>query len=596
MPEPVARFDDLRAGTTLQFDTPQRVIEAFSPQEVLRALADVEMAVAAGNWAYGFVAYEAASGLDPRVPVRDPVPGLPLVWFGISDRPVENPAPLPPTVHRPARPADAPGATEAGEAGSATWRLDWDRQEHAEAVSRVHAAISEGDTYQVNLTTRLRSALGGDLTARYAELAGRQQAAYCAYLDLGRWAVLSTSPELFFRWDEDVLTAAPMKGTAARGATAEADAAARSALLASEKDRAENVMIVDLIRNDLARVSEVGSVSVSELLACEEYPTVWQLTSTVTSRVRAGTTLPDVFTAMFPCGSVTGAPKLSTMQLIAELEPTPRGVYCGAIGYLAPGPRRRACFNVAIRTVVVDRATDSAVYGVGGGVTWASTAAGEFEELLAKSRVLDRGRAADLQLLETFALVDGVPRHLESHVDRLERSAAHFAFRVDREAVYSAVRGLSGTALVRLRLFPDGDISVELRPLVGGPEPVRLAMDTVPIDPASPFIRHKTTRREHYAAARDRHGYADDVVLVNPDGKVTETTVANLAVRQGGRWYTPPVSDGCLPGVGRAIALEQGDVEERSLTVTDLQTADAISLISSARGWRRAELIRDPGD
>lgn len=567
---PVARFDDLAAGTSLQFSAADRVITAHRPQEVPGALRAVEEAVDAGSWAVGAVAYEAAAGWDADARVHDPVAGLPLVWFAICDGPDPAPGPLP------------RGPTTRPEA----WNLDWDRDQHASAVATVHEAIAAGDTYQANLTTRLRGAAPEDPYGMYADLARRQQAAYCAYLDLGRWAVLSASPECFLRWDGDTLTSVPMKGTAARGASPQADAAARDGLLASVKDRAENVMIVDLIRNDLARVSRPGTVEVSELLACEEYPTVWQLTSTVTSTARPGATLLDVFTAMFPCGSVTGAPKLSTMGLITDLEPTPRGMYCGAIGYLAPGPRRRASFNVAIRTVLVDREEHSAVYGVGGGVTWASTAEGEYREIEAKTRVLE----PDLALLETFALIDSHPLHLEQHLDRLEASAVHFGFALDRDAISGDISALRGTALVRLRLQRDGTHTLEPRPVTPAPVPVRLAVDTVPIDPSSPFVRHKTTHREHCTSARRRHPDAEDVVLVEPTGNVTETTVANIAARIDGTWRTPPLTDGCLPGVGRALAVARGDLAEESISVQQLHGAEEIALISSARGWRPATL------
>ncbi|MDO5067855.1 MAG: aminodeoxychorismate synthase component I [Propionibacteriaceae bacterium] len=367
----LARFDDLRAGTALQFSTCDARIVATHPGRVQQALHAVEQAVAEGSWAFGYVAYEAAPGLDPHARVHDPTPGLPLVWFGISERPDPTPGPLPAGGHR-----------------SEPWRIEWSRPEHAAKVVRVHDAIAAGDSYQCNLTTRMRSRIDGDLLGYHGDLVRSQQAAYNAYLDLGRWVVASASPECFLRWNDDVLVSVPMKGTAPRGASPTADQAARRDLLASAKDRAENVMIVDLIRNDLSRVARSGTVTVAELLACEQYPTVWQLTSSVTSRTRPGTTLVDVFAALFPCGSVTGAPKTSTMALIADLESGPRGVYCGAIGYLAPGPLRRASFNVAIRTVLVDRSDGSAVYGVGGGVTWSSRAEAEYREMEAKARVL----------------------------------------------------------------------------------------------------------------------------------------------------------------------------------------------------------------
>lgn len=375
---PRARFDDLVAGTVLEFEAFAEAVVAHRPEDVLPVLRRVQQAVDAGRWAAGYVAYEAALGLDPRFRCHKPAPGRPLVWFGLADRPVRRPSPLPP--REPVR---------------LDWRAQWTEGEHAERLDRVRAAIARGDTYQCNLTTRLVADLPAELVvdaeARrrwYAHLAHRQQGSFHAHLETGGLAVLSASPELFLRHEDGVLTVRPMKGTAARAADPEADGQARARLQASEKDRAENVMIVDLMRNDVARVSRTGTVAVTELLACEAYPTVWQLTSSVTGRTLPGTGLPELFAGLFPCGSITGAPKAATMDLIAELEDSPRGVYCGAVGYLAPGERPRSVFSVAIRTVVADLAAGTAEYGAGGGITWSSTAADEYRELLAKARIL----------------------------------------------------------------------------------------------------------------------------------------------------------------------------------------------------------------
>ncbi len=375
---PGARFDDLAAGTVLEFDRFAEVVVAHRPEEVLPALRRVQQAVDAGRWAAGHVTYEAALGLDPRFRCHEPLPGRPLVWFGLADAPTSSPT-----------------ALSSGHGVRLDWRMQWAEAEHAQRVGSVRAAIARGDTYQCNLTTRLTADLPQDLVADvgarrrwYAHLARRQQGSFHAHLETGGLAVLSASPELFLRHEEGVLTVRPMKGTAARGADPASDRRARARLEASDKDRAENIMIVDLMRNDVARVSRTGTVAVTDLLACEAYPTVWQLTSTVTGATRPGTGLPELMSALFPCGSITGAPKASTMDLITELEDSPRGVYCGAVGYLAPGPRPRAVFSVAIRTVVADLVAGTAEYGVGGGITWSSTAADEYRELLAKARIL----------------------------------------------------------------------------------------------------------------------------------------------------------------------------------------------------------------
>jgi para-aminobenzoate synthetase/4-amino-4-deoxychorismate lyase len=391
-----------------------------------------------------------------------------------------------------------------------------------------------------------------------------------------------------------------MKGTAPRGRTTGEDAEQAHLLRTSAKERAENLMIVDLLRNDLSRVADVGTVRVDELFALERYPTVWQLTSQVSARVPASTGLLDLFRALFPCGSVTGAPKRRTMQLIADLEPTRRGVYCGAVGLVAPPSAPfRARFNVAIRTVVLDRGSGEAVYGAGGGITWGSRAASERRELKAKAAVLGHD-VTEHELLETLAFVpgDGL-RNLDRHLARMADSADWAGFRYDRPAVLDAVaRAVSGRpdpARIRILLSRDGHVEVRseaMPPPTAGP--VRLALDDDPVDAASPWLQHKTTRRDVYLTRALRHPEADDVVMVNEQGELTETTTANLALRLGGRWWTPPTTSGCLPGVERGRLLEAGRLRERVLRVPDLEHAEQIAVLNSLRGWREARLI--PGD
>jgi len=371
---PWARFDDLLTGTALHFRAPSHVHTASNAGDAANVLAQVERATAAGSWAFGYVAYEAAAELDPSLPVarlseQDPPPA----WFGLCGPP------------REALPLRRPRAARPGH----RWTPDWTDGEYTRAVETVRDHIAAGDTYQCNLTDRLRARDVGDPAALYAQLALGQRGAYNAYLDLGRHVVVSASPELFFEWRGDRLRTRPMKGTAQRGRTFAHDRAQARRLRSSAKEQAENLMIVDLLRNDLSRVAQVGSVAVRDLFALERYPTVWQMTSEITARVGDGVGLTELFRALFPCGSVSGAPKQRTMQLIRDLEPTPRGVYCGAIGLVAPpGGPFRARFSVAIRTAVVDRLSGGAVYGVGGGITWDSDPVAERAELAAKAAIL----------------------------------------------------------------------------------------------------------------------------------------------------------------------------------------------------------------
>ncbi|MGY1634073.1 aminodeoxychorismate synthase component I [Geodermatophilus sp. SYSU D01186] len=580
---PWARFDDLRAGTAVRCPPPHRVLVAERPGEVLDVLAEVERATDAGAWAFGYVAYEAAAGLDPRLPVHGTTPlGVPLVWFGLCDEPVPVPV-----------------LVAAGPAATARWRPAWTPDGHAAGVGEVRDRIAAGDTYQCNLTVRMSGSVTGDPVHLYRDLALGQRGAYNAHLDLGRFAVASASPELFFERRGDDVLLRPMKGTARRGRDEAEDRCLADRLRASPKERAENVMIVDLMRNDVGRIAEIGSVEVPALLTVERYETVLQLTSDVTARLRPGTGLVELFRALFPCGSVTGAPKASSMGIIRSLEPDPRGVYCGAIGLVGPPDAPvRARFSVAIRTAVVDTSTGEAVYGTGSGITWGSEAAAEHDEVLAKAAVL-AARPREFELLETMR---HDPRHglrnLDGHLQRLAASAGHLGFRFDG----SQARRLLGTRLagqpparVRLRLRRDGTLAVDVEALPALPAgPVLLAVDDEPVDPGAGWLRHKTSLRGPYDRRRGRRPDVDDVIMVNTRGELTEVTRATLAVRIDGQWWTPPVESGCLPGVERARLIAAGRLRERVLSVADLDRAEGVAVLSSLRGWRAARLWTAP--
>jgi para-aminobenzoate synthetase/4-amino-4-deoxychorismate lyase len=356
-------------------------------------------------------------------------------------------------------------------------------------------------------------------------------------------------------------------------------------------------MIVDMIRNDLGRVAIPGTVRVPRRFTVEPYPTVWQMTSEVESRTHAG--LADLLAALFPCASITGAPKIRTMELIAALESSPRGVYTGAIGHAAPG--RRAQFSVAIRTVAVDHAAAAAEYGTGGGIVWDSRAGGEYAEALAKARIL-AAPPADLRLLETilwrpargFFLLRG-------HLRRLAASARLLGFSCDaaavRRSLAAAVAGADAPLRVRLLIPRAGPPVVETAPAPPPPgRPWRVALAAQPIDPDLALLRHKTTCRGIYDDARAGWPGLDDVLLWNTRGELTETTVANIALRIKGRWFTPPLASGLLPGVYRDRLLRTGRIAERVLTRDDLRTAEGIALFNSLRGWIPAEMAEPAND
>jgi para-aminobenzoate synthetase/4-amino-4-deoxychorismate lyase len=586
-----ARFDDLRpGGSSFRLVGPVGVVEARRPAEVADVIASVAASAQRGLWAGGFVAYEAAPGLDPALAVRsrapqDPLADLPLAWFALFEGREETQLPEPRD--------DGPTAGEG-------WRPSVDRDTYDAAIAAIHERIAAGDTYQVNHTLRLRSQVAGDERGLYRDLCFAQRGGYAAYLNAGRYRVCSASPELFFEIDGERLTTRPMKGTAPRGRWPAEDEAVAGHLLASAKDRAENAMIVDLLRNDLGRVARPGSVGWSEVFAAERFETVWQLTSTVSAVLEPGAGLQDVFRALFPSGSVTGAPKVRSMEIIAGLEDSPRGVYCGAVGYVAPagdGPSAR--FNVAIRTVTVDGESGLAEYGVGGGITWDSRAGAEYDETVAKARVLTERRPR-FELLETLLHEPGSGlRRLDLHIDRLRGSAAYFGFMFDEQAVRDALDREAASiadrpSRIRLLLDRSGRITTASMAIASRPEPARLEVDDVPVDPGDVLLFHKTSRRERYEAARARHPDADDVLFVNRRGEVTESTIANVAARIGGRWITPPLQAGLLPGTERAALLADGSIEEGTLLRSDLDGARELRLMNATGPWRRAVLAGPP--
>ncbi len=563
-------------GRWWRFGDLARIVVAERPEEARAAFEAVARVVEAeGLYAVGYLAYEAAAayGLAAHPTAPD---GPPPLWFGLFRR-RESIAP--------------PAAT--GDFRFGEWRPSLDFPAYAAAIARIKDAIARGDTYQANFTFHLRADFAGDPWALFASLVAAQRARYCAYLDLGRFVICSASPELFFTLDGAAVASRPMKGTAPRGLTLSGDRAQMAWLRQSEKNRAENVMIVDMIRNDLGRVARVGSVGVPELFTIERYPTLLQMTSTVTAQTDAS--LAGILAAAFPCASITGAPKVRTMRILRDLEAGPRGVYTGAIGCLLPG--RRAQFNVAIRTAVIDRATGQAVYGVGSGVVWDSDAAAEYAECLLKARVLTTARPEPFRLLETMLWrPEGGFYLLERHRQRLRDSAEYFGFDVDMANVERQLRDLAASlrepSRVRLLVGERGDVETQALPLAAEParpSPLRVGLAAAPVSSGDVWLYHKTTRRAVYETARAARPDCDEVVLWNERGELTEATTANLVLELDGRRYTPPVAAGLLAGTLRAQLLEAGEIAERTLTPDDLRRAGRVWLINSVRGWQPAE-------
>lgn len=557
----------------IHFTEPMRILAAERAEDVRPALREVERITRDRGWyAVGWVSYEAGAAFGLRV--HNAQGRWPLVWFALFDpRDVRRERQLP--------------STGPYELGAVT--VSMTRESFRERFDRIKAYIAAGDCYQANLTFQTAARFTGDPRGLFADLVQAQQGRYSAYLSMGDFAVCSASPELFFELDGVEVRTRPMKGTAKRGVTTAADDEIRARLVASPKERAENVMIVDMMRNDVGRIAEIGSVSVPALFDAERYPTVWQMTSQVHARSLAS--LDDVFAALHPSASVTGAPKVRTMELLAGLEDGPRGLYTGAVGYVAPDGNAR--FNVAIRTAVVDLRDGAVSFGVGSGIVWDSAADTEYDECVLKASVLGR-RPVPFDLLETLRWT---PQEgfflLERHLERLESSARYFGiscWRDDvRRALESALARQPEAQRVRLLLGQDGHVRVEHARL---PEtrPLRVRLAACPVTSLDVWLHHKTTHREVYDRARQSAPDVDDVLLWNERGELTESTMANLVIERDGSKVTPPASSGLLAGTFRAELLARGEVHE-AVVRTDEIAGAAMWLVNSVHGWRRAELV-----
>jgi len=569
------------------FGTPRAVLVAHEPGQVRAVLDAVQDAASQGAWCVGYLRYEAASAFDAALAAH--APDGPLAWFAVHD------AALPWL--------DDDSAAQA----QVEWFEICSRPAFGAAMEQIQRAIAAGEFYQVNLTAPLLGAWRGApeesapqegaAPALFAALQRAQPGGYAAYINTGDEQLLSVSPELFFDWHEGRILARPMKDTAARGATPDADAAQAAALRASPKERAENVMIVDLLRNDISRIAEPFSVEVPALFHTEALPSVWQMTSDVRARTRTGTSLADVFGALFPCGSVTGAPKVRAMQMIRALEAGPRGVYCGAMGVVRPGKSGdgiHATFNVPIRTVTV---RDGALRcGIGSGITSSALPDAEWQEWRDKRKFLERA-SQPFDLLETLALDNGQLRHAAAHLRRMAGAAAHFGFAWDEAAVRQCLQPLAqahpqGVWRVRLLLGARGRARAEAFAMNASPALVRLQLATRPLEEAhGEFVHFKTTRRAHYDAFTPTAPGVFDTVLWNAEGEITECTRGNVAMLVDGRWVTPPLVCGMLPGVGRALALQEGRLVESAVRLDDLPRVQGWAFLNSLRGWIEAELV-----
>ena len=557
---------DFRAlGERYIFTQPIKELKTRDLAEVADLLAQVESYQEQGYYVVGYVSYEAAPAFEEKLAVhKAPLLAEYLLYFTVHDSVETSPIPL----------------TYDEVALSSDWQEVTSSEDYEKAIAQIHYHLRQGDTYQVNYTVQLKQDLSADPFAIYNRMVVEQEAGYNAYVEHDEMAVISMSPELFFEQNDRELTTRPMKGTTQRGVTDHEDLEQASWLEQDPKNRSENMMIVDLLRNDMNRISEVGSEHVERLCQVEQYSTVWQMTSTIKSWLRPDVDLVTIFRSLFPCGSITGAPKIATMEIIKELEPQPRGVYCGTIGLLLPNGRR--IFNVAIRTIQLNQG--KAIYGVGGGITWDSTWESEYREVHQKAAVLYR-KQARFQLITTGKISKKNLLFEEQHIERLRKAGRYFAFSFDVEDLKQKIEeecqacDINQDYRLRISLSKSGEIAVDcqaLEPLSPTFCQAKLCLQEANLQQA--FTYFKTTHRPHLNLGKHEKIYH------NTRGELLETSIGNLVLKIDGKLYTPPIRLGILPGIYRQHLLETGQLEEKVLTFADIDQAEAIYGCNAVRG------------
>ena len=566
-------IDFKELGLRHLFTEPIKELKTRDLDQVEALLREVEAYQEAGFYAVGYVSYEAAPAFEKKLAVHPaPLMGEYLLYF---------------TIHEEVETLPFPEDYEAVDL-PANWQEEVEAPTYQEAIKTIHHHIRQGDTYQVNYTVQLSQELEADPLAIYNRLVVEQKAHYNAFIQHDDVAILSISPELFFEQEDRLLTTRPMKGTTHRGLTNQADLKEAAWLEADPKNRAENMMIVDLLRNDMNRISEIGSEQVTRLCQVEQYSTVWQMTSTIESRLRPEVDLVQTFQALFPCGSITGAPKISTMEIIQQTEIAPRGVYCGTIGILLP--RGKRIFNVAIRTLQMQGT--KAIYGVGGGITWDSKWEGEYQETKQKSAVLYR-QEPRFELLTTGRIHQGELTFLEQHLTRLREASRYFAYPFNEPKLLNDLQeelthlDPSLDYRCRIALQKNGSFQLTITELTDLPASYLQAQLTEQqLDLATPFTYFKTSQRNHLATKHHEQ------IFYLPDGSLLETTIGNLILEIDGKRYTPPAHLPILDGIYRRHLLETGQVEEKLLTLKDLELADQVYACNALRGLYPLDFTR----
>ena len=566
-------IDFKELGLRYLFTKPIKELKTRNLDQVEALLREVEAYQEKGFYAVGYVSYEAAPAFEKKFAVHSaPLMGEYLLYF---------------TIHEEVETLPFPEDYEAVDL-PANWKEEVEAPAYQEAIKTIHHHIRQGDTYQVNYTVQLSQELKSDPFAIYNRLVVEQKAHYNAFIQHDDVSILSISPELFFEQDDRLLTTRPMKGTTRRGLTNQEDLQESAWLKADPKNRAENMMIVDLLRNDMNRISEIGSEQVTHLCQVEQYSTVWQMTSTIESRLRSEIDLLQTFRALFPCGSITGAPKISTMEIIHKTEKAPRGVYCGTIGILLPKGKR--IFNVAIRTLQMQG--NQAIYGVGGGITWDSKWESEYQETKQKSAVLYR-QEPRFELLTTGRIHKGELTFLEQHLTRLREASRYFAYPYDEPKLLKELQEelarLESNLDYRCRiaLHKNGTFHLVITELTDLPASyLQAQLIEQKLDLATPFTYFKTSQRDHLSQSNHEQ------IFHLPDGTLLETTIGNLVLEIEGQLYTPPAHLPLLDGIYRRHLLETQQVEEKLLTLNDLELADRVYACNALRGLYELDFQR----
>jgi len=553
-------------------------ILTFSKKDNLNSFfKKIENLLRKGFWLCGYFSYEFGYFLEPALQHLIKEPKKPLVWLGVCRQPINikekdfsfKSRQKPEYTIKNAKPSIS-------------------RKEYNEKIKRIKYYLKEGLTYQVNYTFKVDFGFKGNAFSFYRDLARVQPTAYSAFIDTKSEKIISVSPELFFRIEKDTMWSRPMKGTIERGKSSQEDLRAKEVLAKDLKTRAENVMIVDLLRNDLGRVAR--KVWVPDLFSIEKHRTLYQMTSTVKSQLRKDIELKDIFLSLFPCGSVTGAPKIKTMEIIEEIEKQKRNIYTGAIGYISPD--RKACFNVAIRTICLRGKKGD--LGIGGGIVYDSKPKAEYDEAILKAKFFLK-KFPKIKLIESIRLKDKKYWLLNLHLKRLKSSAEYFSIPINISKIKTALSEqiVKGFLKVRVVVDTEGGFNIERIPLDKLKKPVKVKISKRKVNPRNSFLYHKTTKRGFYDKERGKaksQGFFD-VLFTNKKGELTEGAISNIFILKNKKLYTPKLECGLLVGVLRESLLESKRAEEKVLHLKDLKEADRVYIGNSVRGLIEAKLF-----